>query len=72
MLTNCLLKALAMTLELMCVLSLNVMELLSCCVGRLCARPVGACVSSDPMFFFDVFPPDICLVCVYEGGYFFV
>ena len=39
MLTNCLLKALAMSFGLMCVLILNVMELLSCCVGRLCARP---------------------------------
>ena len=28
---KCLLKALAMSLGLMCVLSLNVMELLSCC-----------------------------------------
>ena len=36
MLTNCFLKALAMSLGLM--LYLNVMELLSCCVGRLCAR----------------------------------
>ena len=64
MLTNCLLKALAMSLGLMCVLFLNVMELLSCCVGR--------CVSSVIPWFFDVFPPDICLVCVYEGGDFFV
>ena len=39
MLTNCLLKALAMSLGLMCVLFLNGMVLLSCCVGRLCARP---------------------------------
>ena len=38
MLMNCLLKALAMSLGLMCVLFLNFM-LLSCCVGRLCARP---------------------------------
>ena len=30
---NCLLKALAMSLGLMCVLSLKVMELLSCCDG---------------------------------------
>ena len=36
-LMNCLLKALAMSLGLMCVL--NVMELLSCCGGRLWARP---------------------------------
>ena len=36
---NCLLKALAMSLGLMCVLSLNVMELLSCCGGRLWDRP---------------------------------
>ena len=35
---NCLLKALAMSLGLMCVF-LNAMELLSCCGGRLCARP---------------------------------
>ena len=44
----------------------NVMELLSCCV------PVGACVSSVIPWVFDVFPPDLCLVCVYEGGDFFV
>ena len=65
-----------MSLGLMCVLFLNVMELLSCCVGRLCARPcivpVGDCVSSVIPWFFDVLPPDICLVCVYEGGYLFV
>ena len=36
---NCLLKALAMSLELMCVLFLNAMELLSCCGGLLCASP---------------------------------
>ena len=30
---NCLLKALAMSLGLMCVLSLKVIELLSCCGG---------------------------------------
>ena len=37
---KCLLKALAMSLGLMCVLSLNVMmELLSCCGGRLLASP---------------------------------
>ena len=35
---NCLLKALAMSLGLMCVLFLNVMEF-SCCGDRLCARP---------------------------------
>ena len=57
---NCLLNALAMSFGLMCVLSLNVMELLSCCVGHLCARPCS------------VFPPDICLVCVYDGGDFFI
>ena len=39
MLTNCLLKALAMFLRSMCVLFLNVMELLSCCVGHLRASP---------------------------------
>ena len=77
MLTNYLLKALAMSLWLMCVLFFNVMELLSCCVGRLCVRLCivfqwGACVSSVIPWFFDVFPPDICLVCVYEGGDFFV
>ena len=33
---NCMLKALAMSFGLMCVLSLNVMEL-SCCGGRLWA-----------------------------------
>ena len=36
---NYFLKVLAMYLGLMCVLFLNVMELLSCCVSRLCARP---------------------------------
>ena len=36
---NCLLNALAMSLWLMCVLSLKVIELLSCCGGRLCASP---------------------------------
>ena len=35
MLRNCLLKALAMSLGLISVLSLNVMELLSCCGGHL-------------------------------------
>ena len=50
----------------MCVLFLNVMELLSCCGGRLCARtciavPVGyLCFVCDPMVFY-VFLPDICL-----------
>ena len=39
MLTNCLLKVLVMFLGLMCVCFFNVMELLSCCVGRLCASP---------------------------------
>ena len=36
---NCLLKALAMSLGLMCVLSLKLIELLSCCDGRLWASP---------------------------------
>ena len=36
---NCLLNALAMSLGLMCVLTLKVIELLSCCGGRLCASP---------------------------------
>ena len=36
---NCLLKALAMSLGLVYVLSFNVMELLSCCGGRLWVRP---------------------------------
>ena len=36
---NCLLNALAMSFGLMCVLSLKVIELLSCCGGRLCASP---------------------------------
>ena len=36
---NCLLKALAMSLGLMYVLFLNVMKLLSCYGGSLCARP---------------------------------
>ena len=35
---NCLLKTLAMSSGLMCVLFFNVMELLSCCGDRLCAR----------------------------------
>ena len=35
---NCLLNTFAMSFGFMCVLSLNVMEL-SCCVGRLCAKP---------------------------------
>ena len=34
--------------------------------------PVGACVSSVIPWFFDVFLPDICLVCAYEGGDLFV
>ena len=38
-LMNCLLNALAMSFGLMCVLSLKVIELLSCCGGRLCASP---------------------------------
>ena len=58
---NCLLKALAMSLGLMCVLFFNVMELLPCCDGRLCARPcicipVGACVSSVVPWFFRCVP----------------
>ena len=69
---NCLLKALAMSLGLMCVLSFNVMELLSCCGGRLwaspCSVPVGACVSSVVPWVFYVFLPDVCLVYAYEGG----
>ena len=36
---NCLLYALAMYLGLKCVLFWNVMELLSCSGGRLCAKP---------------------------------
>ena len=34
--------------------------------------PVGACVFPVVPWFFDVFPPDFCLVCVYEGRDFFV
>ena len=68
---NCLLKALAMSLGLMCVLSLKVIELLSCCGGRLCASPC-ACVFPVVPWFFYVFPPDFGLVCAYEGGDFFV
>ena len=34
--------------------------------------PVGVCVSSVIPWFFDGFPPDICIVCVYEGGDLFV
>ena len=36
---NCLLNAFAMYFGFMYVLSLNDMELLSYCVGRLCAKP---------------------------------
>ena len=36
---NCLPKAPTMSPGLMCVLSMNVMELLSCCGGRLWASP---------------------------------
>ena len=75
MLINCLLKALAMSLGLMCVLSLKVMELLSCCGGLLWSVycvPVGACVSPVVPWVFDVFFPDCCLVCAYEGGDLFV
>ena len=39
MLTNCLLNACAMSFGFMCVLPFNVMELLSCCAGRLCTKP---------------------------------
>ena len=31
--------------------------------------PVGACVSSVVPWFFFGFPPYLCLVCAYEGGY---
>ena len=34
--------------------------------------PVGVWVSSVVPWFFDVFPPDICFVCAYEGGDLFV
>ena len=64
---NCLLNALAMSFGLMCVLSLNVIELLS-----VYGVPVGACVFPVVPWFFVVFPPDFCLVCVYEGGDLFV
>ena len=64
---NCLLKA--MSLGWMCVLPLKVMELLSCCGGRLWA---SVCVSSVLPWFFYVFPPDFSLVCAYEGGDLFV
>ena len=43
---NCLLEALAMSLGLMCVLSLKVIELLSCCGGRLCASPCSVPVGA--------------------------
>ena len=36
---NCLLNAFEMSFGFMCVLFLNGMELLSWCVGRLCAKP---------------------------------
>ena len=45
------------------------------CSSRLCfvCDPmVFQCVSSVIPWFFNVFPPDICLVCVYDGGDFFV
>ena len=56
---NCLLKALAMYLGLMCVLSLNVMGLLSCCGGHLWARPCMCssrclCFFCGPMVFLCV------------------
>ena len=34
--------------------------------------PVNTCVSSVIPLFFDMFPPDICLVCVYEDGDLFI
>ena len=34
--------------------------------------PVGVCVSPVVPWFFDVFPPDFCLVSAYEGGDLFV
>ena len=52
MLTNCLLRALAMSLGLMCVLFLNVMELLSCCVG-LCVLNHVLCSSKYVCFVCD-------------------
>ena len=73
---NCLLNALAMSFGLMCVLSLKVIELLSCC-GVVCVLVRVWCssrclyFSCGPMVFRCV-PPDFCLVCVYEGGDFFV
>ena len=41
---NCLLKALAMSMGLMCVLFLNVMELLSCCGSLLYVGECLVCV----------------------------
>ena len=34
--------------------------------------PVGVCVFSGVPWFFNVFPPDFCLVCAYEGRDYFV
>ena len=70
---NCLLKALTMSLGLMCVVVLE-------CYGVVVlpwwsfvySVPVGACVSSVVPCFLYVFPPDVCLVCAYEGGDLFV
>ena len=42
-----------MSLGLMCVLSLKVMELLSCCGGRLWASP---CIVSFVLLFFNEIP----------------
>ena len=53
---NCLFNAFAMSFGYMCVLSLNVMELLSCCVGRcvlnhvLCSSKY-LCFVCDPIVF---------------------
>ena len=71
---NCLLNALAMSFGLMCVLSLKVIVLLwwSFVCQSVYGVPVGACVFPVVPWFFDVFPPDFCLVCVYEDRDFFV
>ena len=45
--------------------------LVVCVLVRVLCSSRCLCFVCDPMVF-DVFPPDICLVCVYEGGYIYV
>ena len=52
---NCLLNAFAMSFGFMCVLSLNVMELMSCCVGCVLNHVLYSskymCFVCDPIVF---------------------